>query len=1109
MATRASARSSGSPHPRGSTAAYRSAVEAAVSDFGATVAPRLRSAVGSSEDNIRGPFERLLTSAGQALGLTVVTHGETRLAPLAARPDYAVDVGGARVGVVELKAPGKGVPRDGRWGDKHDREQWQKLRTLPNVLYSDGAKYALYRWGEPVGGVAELAGDLARAGEKLRPADDDLARVIQLFLLWEPEPPRNLAQLIQSVAGLCRLLRDEISDTIAHENSGRADQLFTRHLADWQQWLFPQLSVAEFADSYAQTVTFGLLLARWEGVIFEGLEIPDIGERLAKRHLLVGRALSVLTARPDRQRSIEERSVVLQTMRRVIGAVDWSKLPAQPETFHWLYETFLESYDPRLRQQSGSYYTPQPVTAFMVNFVDDILRTRLGRPRGIAEHDVTVVDPAMGTGTFLLSVVERVREVVEAERGDVPASLRALLARLIGFERQIGPYAVAELKLHQTLALHSTEAGDDDVRFYVTDTLDDPHQEVLHTGAVYRPLAQSREQANLIKTDVPVMVVLGNPPYLEQAKSLGGWILAHGRGRRSLLDDFRGTGTGRHEYKLHNLSVYFWRWATWKVFEANRDHAAGIVAFITTSAYTTGPGFAGMREYLRRNADEGWIIDLSPEGHQPSVSTRIFPKVQQPICIGIFVRTGAPRPSEPARVRYLAVDGSHTEKLARLVTVDLTTLQWRDCPSSWGAPFLPIQRAHWSNCPSLGELMPWTSAGVKPNRTWVHAPSIAVLHQRWGRLTAASSEEKPQLLKETDDRKVDRVMSLGLDTPVPARSLANDTEEPFKIKEIAFRSFDRQFLIFDQRVIDRVRPKLWHAEGINQIFISTQHGQSLTAGPGLVFCSLVPDTDHFIGHHGGRVLPLHRDSDGAHPNLAPYLLSFLTNRLGLPIPAKDVVAYLAGVLSHSGYTAKFAQELKQPGVRVPITADPELWTKAVRLGEEVIWLHTYGERFIDPAKNRPAGPPRANRPAVIVPIPGSREDMPDEIHHDPDTQILHVGAGQVHPVSPAVWEYEVSGMKIVRKWFGYRQRNPRGRRSSELDDINADRWTIHTTDGLLDLLAVLERCVALEPTQAHLLEQICDGPLITTTDLETARVLPAPPSARKPMSRTDPAQRLL
>ena len=143
---------------------------------------------------------------------------------------------------------------------------------------------------------------------------------------------------------------------------------------------------------------------------------------------------------------------------------------------------------------------------------------------------------------------------------------------------------------------------------------------------------------------------------------------------------------------LSNAYVYFWRWATWKVFDAHPEQPSGIVAFITPSSYTTGQGYAGMREYLRRTADEGWIIDLAPEGDRPDVNTRVFPGVQSPLCIGVFVRYGPGDPDHPAEIHHLSIGGHRTEKLARLEQLQLDDPDWMDCGTGWQERLTPAER---------------------------------------------------------------------------------------------------------------------------------------------------------------------------------------------------------------------------------------------------------------------------------------------------------------------------------------------------------------------------------------------------------------------------------
>jgi type ISP restriction-modification system protein/N-6 DNA methylase len=1068
-------------------------VELAVARFGAAVGPLLRADVGQSEANITSAVETLLRDVAKLLGLNLLAHREASHQSLGVRPDLAIDVAGARVGVVELKAPGLGVPGAPRWGKARDRAQWEKLKALPNVLYTDGADWAVYHYGKQVGTTARLQGDLTRAGKKLRPADEHFSAVLHDFLWWEPNPPRDLSDLIKISAGLCHLLRDEVEEALRLERQGGSKALFSEHLSDWQEWLFPDLTDKEFVDAYAQTITFGLLLARREGILFEGLEISDIGERLAKKHLLVGRALSILTARPDRGRSVEQRSMVLQTMRRVIGVADWTAWPAAG-TYHWLYEAFLERYDPKIRRQTGAYYTPLAVTNFMTHFVDEILEKKLNVPQGISNHNVVVLDPAMGTGTFLQSVIDRVASTVGAEGGDVPASLRALLPRLIGFERQIGPFAVAELKLNQALDAHAAEAKDEDFRLYVADTLDDPTKLPLPSHArLYAPLANSRRAANRVKTDEPLMVVMGNPPYRTQARKYGKWVLSRNPGQASLLDAFRHPGNGAHEHKLHDLAIYFWRWALWKAFESTPSQPAGIVAFITTHAYLDGPGFAGMRRYLRQQADFGWIIDLSTEGHWSSKQSRIFPEVPHPVCIGVFARGGKPNLVQSAEIRYLAIAGNQDDKFARLKMAHLDDPDWVLCPTHATASLKPEQDVSWTRHPALEDLMPFTSLGVTCNRAWVHSPSREVLAERWGALIAAPPPEKKKLLKETRDRNIDKVLPAGAGSSVG--SIREETSLSPRIERFGFRSFDRQYLIADPRVVDFLRTKLWQIHGPSQLYMVTQLRERLTSGPGVVFSADVPDTHHFKGHHGGRVMPLYRDFDGQVANVVPGLKELLGNKLKLVVSNEDIVAYFAGVLAHSGYTKYFATELTQAGVRVPLTSKPDLWQEGVTIGRQIIYLHTFGERFQKYGSRNV----KLKRPKVLVPVPGSREEMPETVEYDQETRALKLGRGRIGPISAAAANYNVSGMPVLKHWTDYRKRHPAGRvGGSDLDHLTADRWTLAMTEELRDLVAVLEGCVALETQQGHLLERIASSPVLTETDLINGRVLPPEADVRGP-----------
>jgi Type ISP C-terminal specificity domain/N-6 DNA Methylase len=1070
--------------------AVRDAIEAALGEFGHELRLRLPGP-GEPEAQLYSPFDRFLVRVGRALKLEVVPYHQARLPELRVRPDYAIAVDEAVIGYVEIKRWGVGVDNAKFRG--HDRTQWQRLSVLPNVLYTDGDSWALYRTGERVGQIVSVGGDRHRPGVRLRSGDGALADLLRKFAYWQPDAPRNVDQLVRSTARLCRLMREEVLEAMALERAGKRERIFLQLAEEWRTLLFPKATHEHFADGYAQTVTFALLLARQREISFEKRTTSQIAHILAERRSpLIGRALEVLTD----HKHIDGFDTAVNALVRIVAPVDWNQIAGGKDAPRKFYEGFLEEYDPGWRRRTGSYYTPDTLAASMVRFVRLILQERLGREMGFADPQVVVVDPAMGTGTYLTEIIEDVRRIVRGSQGlgAIRAQLRSLAKRLFGLEKQIGPFAVAEWRLHA--ALSDAVGADEDLNLFVTDTLVGPGEDQPLLLSLYEPIFRSRLGADRVKRDQQVLVAMGNPPYGERAKRQGHWIVRGDPAHLPPLDDFRAAGRGRQEFKLHNLYVYFWRWATWKVFDAHPDAPSGVIAFISTAGYLRGPGLAGMRRYLRERADEGWIIDLTPEGHRPDGPSRIFAGVQRPVCIGVFVRHGRPRPTTPARVRYRALSGTRQEKIEAVGTLLLDEAGWHECTTDWEDPFAPVAEGTWEEFPPLDDLMPWNRIGVIGNRTWIFAVDQRTLGERWTALVAAVLDEKRLLFKETSCRTLTTRVP-----PLPGMrqhqvALDREGDPRVVVTAITRRSFDRQWLLADRRVIDRARPELWHVLGSRQVFTSTQHVQGITGGPAVTFGAHVPDA-HCYNGRGGRVRPLWLDPEAGRANLAPGLLPHLANEFGHEVGAEELLAYIAGVTAHAGFTRRFREDLQAPGLRVPLTADEEFWSRGVEIGRRVIWLHTYGERFVDPDRDRPHAPLRlaavAHRPMVREPIPDTVERMPESLDYDLGTSTLHVGAGRISPVAPGVWSYEVSGMLVLRSWFEYRMRQPTIRRSSPLDDIRPREWTSEQTTELLKLLDILTSLVALEPEQEELLGAICSGPLITVSDLEAAGVLPAAP----------------
>jgi hypothetical protein len=1066
----------------------------AIAQFGAEAKAKLAnpSAAGEPEDQLRAPLEGLFADLAELCGFQrawLAAVGESSLSTLQTRPDYAITLRNVLVGYVEIKAPGKGA--DPRRYKGHDKEQWEKLQSLPNLLYTDGNSFSLWQNGDLVGSIVNLQGDVESSGAKLAAPLELVAR-FDNFLRWEPIPPKSAAELAKVSARLCRLLRDEVTEQLAEKSPA-----LTALAADWRKLLFPEANDQQFADGYAQAVTFGLLMARSSNIrLADGLD--QVGKQLGKTNSLIGAALRLLTDEVGNETTLKTS---LGALVRVLDAVNWAAISkGSPDAWLYFYEDFLAVYDNALRKLTGSYYTPPEVVGPMIRLVDEVLRRHFDRGAGLASADVTLADPAVGTGTFLLGILRQIAASVEADQGAgaVGQAVEAAIDRLVAFEMQLGPFAVAQLRVNAELIELIGKPPRAAPRMFVTDTLANPYAEVETLGSWYGKISESRRQANEIKRKEPITVVIGNPPYKEKAKGRGGWIEegTYAGGRDPLLNKWippAEWGVGAHAKHLRNLYVYFWRWATWRVFDHDPGHDSGIVCFITVAGLLNGPGFQAMRDYLRRKADRIWVIDCSPEGHQPDVPTRIFQGVQQPVCIVLAARSKQKGADKPAAVKYAVLPaGKREEKFAALARLKLGSRIWQDCSTDWRAPFLPAATGKWASYLALDDLFTYNGSGVMPGRTWIIAPDAESLRLRWRKLTRAKTELKQALFVphlnhgELGDRHVNREVKKGLpgfpDNPTPIAEARGECLPPVPY---AFRSFDRQWIIPDNRVINRPNPELWRSRGKRQLYLTAPSDRAPTSGPAITFTTLIPDLHHYNGR-GGRVFPLWRDSAATEPNVSPKLLECLTKKLKLPVTAEDFLAYLAAVMAHPAYTARFKSDLAQPGLRVPVTLDPKLFMKAVATGRRVIWLHTFGERFADPKAGRPKAPPRMTKgQPPVIPREGSisndPDSMPDEIGYDAAKRRLLVGKGFVENVPAAVWQYEVSGKRVLTQWFSYRQKNRQRpiigdrRPPSILGDIQPDGWLAEYTTELLNVLHVLTLLVELEPDQAKLLEAIREG----------------------------------
>lgn len=945
------------------------------------------------------------------------------------------------------------------------------------------------------------------------------------FKLRHGEAIATTTKLVDRMASTAAQVREGIAAALlAEAGSGP----FSTLLAEVREELVGSVTAGQFADMCAQTLVYGALTSRVTDPVAFGAS-PTLSS--------IPLANPFLTAFFE---EVHDHAVQLDSedhLEQLVADLKVSNVEAILDKFgatekggdpviHF-YENFLAAYDPDMKIQVGAFYTPQAAVKHMVGMVDAVLKERLGLPLGVADPTtwgelaarlgldlpgvidptsqfVSMLDPATGTGTFLVEWIRRARAsfvAVDGEAGWPDHASDIVLPSLHALELMLAPYAIAHLKT--ALELHDADVDGADLAIYLTDTLQRGGSGQLSIEA--DPISVEGERADHVKRSVRSTIAIGNPPYdrVAQDDGSGGWITDRSGGRSpfdDILDPAREHTIFSHHASLYNKFVYFWRWAIWKVFE-DRPGLPGVVSLITPSSWLSGPGFLGLRQLVREVADEIWVTDLGGDNRGARKEPNIF-DIETPVAVVTIGRFGSGERSTAARAWYRRIGGSRVDKLSWL-SESLSSVgdaDWDEVPGGWFAPLVAeSSEGLWADSPRLVDLLPWQQPGCMWNRTWPIAPSEELLHERWQRFVATSDVDDRALCYATP-RTGRNIFTSVAGLPRLADLPIGSPSPPIQVH--AYRSFDRQLCFADPRLAKTESPSLWNSVSARQLFLVTLTARSLGAGPGAVVSTAVPDRNSFTGSGGASVMPLYRDAEGT-PNADPKLLEVIGETLGLngPVAAEDLFAYIYGVLAGGDYTTRFSEELQTPGPRLPLTADPQLFTEVANSGMGLMWLHTYGERFGE-------GRDGLLLPSITVDGTLTLPEKPRDIKYDAATRALKIGDGEVVGVAPEVWSFEVSGMQVVKKWLGYRTAKGAGKAASSrspLDHIRPSAWPGDWTSEILELLSVLQRTVDLQPRGVEVLDRILAGPLISASDLPE----PPPELRQPPGSSRGPTQAAL
>ncbi len=958
-------------------------------------------------------------------------------------PDFRLWNGTDRIiGYIEAKKP------DERLDRIENSEQLKRYReTFPNLILTNFLEFRLYRNGERVETVLSGRPIVLNKLGTTPPLENqnDLYALLNQFLDFALPQTFTAESLAVELAKRTRLLRDVIGEQLRDEQDSRIAGFFEA----FQTYLIGSLTPEDFADLFAQTITYGLFAARTRSG-------DGFNRRIAFDN--IPHTIGVLRDL-FRYISLDELPYQLawcvDDLAEVLSVADAPKIlghyyregKGNDPIVHF-YETFLAQYDPDERERRGVYYTPEPVVGYIVRSLHNLLKTEFEKRDGLASDGVTLLDPAAGTMTFVARAAQQAVAEFEDKYGSGGRTdfIRShILKNFYALELMMAPYAVGHLKMSFFLEELGHRLDDNErVPFYLTNTLDTEELEQSRLPGL-SALAEESRLAGAVKKQTPILLILGNPPYSGHSSNTGDWIRELIDGKMvegELIGGYKqvdGQPLGEKNPKwLQDDYVKFLRFAQWKIERAGR----GVVGMITNHSYLDNPTFRGMRQSLMHTFDDIYILDL----HGNSLKKETCPggspdknvfDIRQGVAIAFFVKRGAKKKHD-AIIHHAERYGTRENKYDYLDDHDLGSTEWQKItPHSPFYMFIPrddAREAEYRQFPSVSDIFPINSVGIVTARDRL---TIRWSEQEaWDTVRAFSgmdpelARQAYQLGKDVQDWKVEWAQ----------KDLLNSGPSHEKIVPVSYRPFDTRHTYYTGRsrgFICRPRSEVMQhmLAGENLALCIGRQGHVVGAGEwNLIYCSQSIE-DFNLFYRGGNVnFPLYiyptadRDDLFAQlepterqPNLNPNLIAALESTHGSDPSPEAIFHYIYAILHAPTYREKYAESLRIDFPRIPFTSDKSLFTKIASLGKRLSDLHLLTSPELDPPACRFEG----EGDSVVM------RTKAQGFRYDPDECRMYINKTQYFdPISPEIHAYRIGGYQVCDKWLKDRKDRP-----LELHDI--------------------------------------------------------------------------
>ena len=983
----------------------------------------------------------------------------------AGNPDFRVWDGRQKI-VGYIEAKDLGVDLD----DMEESEQLERyLSTFPNVILTNFTEFRLFRDGEKIDQVSITRPFVIKKLSTVPPLEkeDNLFELFEKFLDFAIPKTYTAKTLAVELAKRTKFLKDEI---VTEELKIGTEAIHSFYEA-FKEFLIAGISEDEFADLYSQTITYGLFAARLRAE-------KDFNRKLA--YSLIPKSIGILRdvfkfiSLEDLPKPME---VIIDDIAEVLSAADAKTIldkyyhegKGSDPVLHF-YETFLSVYDPATREKRGVYYTPEPVVSFIVRSLHEILKDKFNISDGLASKNVTLLDPAGGTLSFLAKAIETAVKEFESKygKGGVKTFLKdQILQNYYSFELMMAPYAIGHMKMSFLLEELGYRMKDDErVKYYLTNTLDMVELEKTKFP-IMSSLSDESHEAIRVKRETPILVVLGNPPYSGLSANKSGEIYKIKKGStyttgyeifKYIVDDstkyglrliqkkakkdisvkqktwigeqienykiIDGAWFGEKKHWLNNDYVKFIRFSQWKIDQSG----SGILGFITDNSYLDNPTFRGMRQSLMSSFDEMYILDLHGNSNKKetapngSKDENVF-DIRQGVSIVFFIKY---KKSKTKQIVHQELFGLRENKYKWLEEHSIQKVKWNNLePKSPHYFFIQRDEKHstgFKKFISLPEIFPINVTGIVTARD-----NLAI-----------------DFNKESLFRKIEIFRNKKYDAEYLKSTLSITENYQWKIEEqqkkflkvenwkdyftkVLYRPFDIRDIYYQENIVFRTRREVMRHMLQDNICLITPKRvetkipwQHCLCGEGII--EHVTVSLKTIDY----VFPLHlypktdkKDLFSDHeagekkPNIKPKVFEELKTSFKKEVTPEEIFYYIYAVLYSNTYRTKYAEFLKIDFPRVPFTKDYKLFIQLGQLGKQLADLHLLKSKELDKtiSKFPKVGSNKVEKPRF------------DSAQRDKGTVWINTEQ-YFDGVKEEVWQYQIGGYQVCNKWLKDRKGRP-------------------------------------------------------------------------------------